>query len=132
MKTKTKKENRKDLIIVGVIFLAIAFIAFAVGGKGQRETSSGTKGITPQWQIDQDEEIAYQTKNGTIDSYVRTRFIYTLRPDSKNLMRDSSGHLYNYEDLYSYISKKLGYECTQLSPYSDTTPQNQMAECHKK
>lgn len=86
----------------------------------------------PQWQVEEDDEVSYHIENGKIDFYVLNRFIFSLRPDGKNKsMDDHKGNLYSYEDLYIYVSNKLGYECTQLSPYSDSVPMNQIAECHK-
>lgn len=121
MVEKKKTTAKEKVFLICCVVLGLAIGLWLANGLNK-----------PQWQNEQDEEIAFEKSEGTLDHYILTRFVMSLRPDGQVKYPDYRGEAYSYQDMYEYVSQKISYECEQLQEYSDHTPYNEIAECHKK
>lgn len=119
--------EKKKTSAAGMVFLVACVVLGAIIGLWL-----GGRAMRPEWQKTEDEEIAFQKKEGTLESYMLTRFVMALRPDGQTKIQSYNGEAYSYKDLYDYASEVTGIVCEKLADYAEDIPHNQMARCYKK
>ena len=118
----TKKRSSTKAIIY---YLCCALIGVLIGAWLFGKLSK------PYWQTKEDQEIQLRKEAGTLDEYILTRFVLSLRHDGQSPYKGEYDEIYTYEDQYNYVAKATGYKCEKTSDYSDDKPYEEIAKCHK-